>query len=57
MLAVTDQLRTEIANNQSVAAKLRSDSEKKGRSTLTGEAMRLVNAGVTSLEELKRVAG
>ncbi len=36
---------------------MRTEAEKKGRSTLTSEAMRAVVAGVTSLEELKRVVG
>jgi type II secretory ATPase GspE/PulE/Tfp pilus assembly ATPase PilB-like protein len=57
LLAVTDQLRTEIANDATIAAKLRADAEKRGRSTLGAEAIRLVNAGITSIEELKRVVG
>jgi general secretion pathway protein E len=57
ILTITDQLRTEIANNQAIAAKLRSEAEKRGRSTLTSEAMRLVNAGIIGLEEFKRVVG
>lgn len=57
LLVITDPLRTEIANNESFAAKLRSEGDKKGRSTLASEAMRLVNASITSLEELKRVVG
>ena len=35
----------------------RTKAEKKGRSTLNSEAMRAVVAGITSLEELKRVVG
>ena len=57
LLVITDHLRAEIANNESIAAKLRSQADKKGRTTMTSEAMRLVNAGITSLEELKRVVG
>ena len=57
LLVVTDHLRSEIANNQSIAATLRSEAEKKGRTTMTSEARRVVNAGLTSLEELKRVVG
>lgn len=57
LLTVTDELRTEIATNDAVAAKLRSDGEKKGRSTLATEGLRIVKAGITSLDELKRVVG
>lgn len=57
LLVVTDQLRTEIANNTAIAAKLRSEGEKRGRSSLTKEALQALNAGITSLEELKRVVG
>lgn len=57
LLVVTDQLRAEIANNEAIAAKLREEAKGKGRAPMTAEAMRLVNAGVTSLDELKRVLG
>ena len=57
LLSITDKLRTDIANDPAVAARLRSDGEKRGRSSLTTEAVRLVRAGVTSIEELKRVVG
>jgi general secretion pathway protein E len=57
LLVITDQLRTEIAKNEAIAARLRSEGETRGRSNLTSEAMRAVVAGITSLEELKRVVG
>ncbi len=57
LLSVTDKLRTEIANDPSIAARLRSDGEKRGRSSLATEAVRLVRAGMTSIEEYKRVVG
>jgi type II secretory ATPase GspE/PulE/Tfp pilus assembly ATPase PilB-like protein len=57
LLTITDQLRAEIANNTAIAARLRTEAEKKGRSGLAVEVMRLVNAGMTSIEEFKRVVG
>jgi general secretion pathway protein E len=57
ILVITDRLRTEIANNSAIASKLRSEGEKRGQTSMTTEAIRLVNAGITSLEELKRVVG
>jgi general secretion pathway protein E len=57
LMVVTDQLRTEIANNTQIASKLRSEGEKRGRSSLTREALQALNAGITSLEEVKRVVG
>jgi type II secretory ATPase GspE/PulE/Tfp pilus assembly ATPase PilB-like protein len=57
LLVVTEELRTEIANNGAIAAKLKTEDEKKGRVNLKSEAIRKVAAGLTSLEELKRVVG
>ena len=57
LLEVTEELRTEIAQNAQVADKLRNEAEAKGRSNLKSEAIIRVIAGMTSLEELKRVVG
>ena len=57
LLEVTEDLRTEIAQNAQVADKLRNEAEVKGRSNLKSEAIIRVIAGITSLEELKRVVG
>jgi general secretion pathway protein E len=57
LLQITEDLRAEIARNQSIAAKLKSEGEKQGRSNMKNEALRRVITGVTSLEELKRVVG
>ena len=57
LLVITDELRKEIANDGAISTKLRSEGEKKGRSNLKSEALRQVIAGITSLEELKRVVG
>lgn len=57
LLVITDKLRAEIAHNEQIANKLRTEGEKSGRSTMRLEAMARVVAGITSLEELKRVVG
>jgi len=57
ILVITDELRAEIAHNEQIANKLRTEGEKSGRSTMRLEAMARVVAGITSLEELKRVVG
>jgi type II secretory ATPase GspE/PulE/Tfp pilus assembly ATPase PilB-like protein len=57
LLAITEQLRAEIANNEGIVTKLRNEGEKKGRSNMRLEAMARVVVGVTSLEEFKRVVG
>jgi type II secretory ATPase GspE/PulE/Tfp pilus assembly ATPase PilB-like protein len=57
LLVVTEELRTEIAKNAQIADKLRNEAETKGRSNLRSEAIVRVIAGITSLEELKRVVG
>ncbi len=45
------------ASNAAIANKLKSEGEKQGKSNLKNEALRRVVAGITSLEELKRVVG
>jgi type II secretory ATPase GspE/PulE/Tfp pilus assembly ATPase PilB-like protein len=57
ILHITDDLRSEIAHNEQIANKLRTDGEKSGRSNMRLEAVARVAAGITSLEELKRVVG
>ena len=57
LLPVTEELRSKIAHDPAIAAKLRSEGEKRGHSNLRNEALRAVVAGVTSFEELKRVVG
>ncbi len=57
LLPVTEELRTEIAQNAQISDKLRTEGEKKGRTNLKSEAIARVIAGLTSLEELKRVVG
>jgi type II secretory ATPase GspE/PulE/Tfp pilus assembly ATPase PilB-like protein len=57
LLVVTEELRSQIAHAAAVAAKLRTEGEKRGHTNLKSEALRAVVAGVTSFEELKRVVG
>jgi type II secretory ATPase GspE/PulE/Tfp pilus assembly ATPase PilB-like protein len=57
LLVVTEELRTEIVHNGAIAAKLKSEDEQKGRVNLKSEAIRKAAAGLTSLEEVKRVVG
>jgi type II secretory ATPase GspE/PulE/Tfp pilus assembly ATPase PilB-like protein len=57
LLLITEELRAEIAQNGAIAEKLKTEGDKKGRSNLKSEALRKVIAGVTSLDEIKRVVG
>jgi type II secretory ATPase GspE/PulE/Tfp pilus assembly ATPase PilB-like protein len=57
LLMITEDLRSEIAKNSAIASKLKSEGEKQGKSNMKNEALRRVVAGLTSLEEFKRVVG
>ena len=57
LLLITEELRAEIAQNGAIAEKLKSEGDKKGRSNMKSEALRKVIAGITSLDEIKRVVG
>jgi type IV pilus assembly protein PilB len=57
LLMITEELRTELAQNGAIAEKLKREGEKKGRSNMKSEALRKVIMGVTSLDEIKRVVG
>ena len=57
LLSVSDELRVEIAQGGAISAKLRSDGEKQDRANMKNEALQAVVAGITSLEEIKRVLG
>ena len=52
-----DQLKADIANNKSLIAELRIGGMKKDWFKLKKDGLRKVTAGITSLEELKRVIG
>jgi type II secretory ATPase GspE/PulE/Tfp pilus assembly ATPase PilB-like protein len=57
ILSITDDLRKEIAHDPAVSTKLRSETEKKGRSNLRSEALKAVIAGITTFDEVKRIVG
>jgi type II secretory ATPase GspE/PulE/Tfp pilus assembly ATPase PilB-like protein len=57
ILVLTDELKSSIANNQLSVTQLKKDGDKKGRSNLYKQGLRVVVSGATSLEELKRVVG
>jgi type II secretory ATPase GspE/PulE/Tfp pilus assembly ATPase PilB-like protein len=57
LLLITEELRTEMAQNGAISEKLKTEGDKKGRSNLKSEALRKVIAGITTLDEIKRVVG
>ncbi len=57
VMVVTDRLKADIANNKSLINQLKTEGTKKDKSNLRGEALRKVTAGITTLQELKRVVG
>ena len=57
ILVLNDELKTDIANNKLSVTQLKKDGDKKGKSNLRKQGLRIVVSGMTSLEELKRVIG
>ncbi len=57
ILAVTSQLRADIADSTALVADLRTKGKRKDKAKLRREGMRKVESGMTSLKELKRVIG
>jgi general secretion pathway protein E len=57
ILVVDAQHKAEIANDESIVARLKSEESKSGRSGLRKHGMLKVLEGVTTLDELKRVVG
>jgi type II secretory ATPase GspE/PulE/Tfp pilus assembly ATPase PilB-like protein len=57
LMAITEQLKSDIANNETSIAGLRTDDDKKNKSKLRKEGLKKVTSGITSLKELKRVVG
>jgi type II secretory ATPase GspE/PulE/Tfp pilus assembly ATPase PilB-like protein len=57
LMIVDDKLKAEIAQSESLIARLRTEGSQKGVSGLRKEGLRKVVAGITSLAELKRVVG
>ena len=57
LMVVDDALRNEIARNQSLIGRLRAQESQKGLAELRKAGLKKVVAGVTSLDEIKRVVG
>jgi len=57
MLVLDDRLKAKIANNVLSLTQLRQDGDKKGKSNLWKQGLRMVVSGITSFEELRRVVG
>ena len=54
---ITDHIKADIANNKISIAELKTEGKKKDKSHMRREGLKKVAAGITSLEELKRVIG
>ncbi len=57
ILVLNDQLKSDIANNKLSVTQLKKEGDKKGKSNLRKQGLKVVISGITSLEELKRVIG
>jgi type II secretory ATPase GspE/PulE/Tfp pilus assembly ATPase PilB-like protein len=57
LLLVTDQLKADIANNKALITELKTEGTRKDRFNMRKEGLRKVSAGITTLEELKRMVG
>ena len=57
LLVISDELKANIANNEAAIAELKTEGTKKDKSHMRKEGLKKVAAGITSLEEFKRVIG
>ncbi len=57
VLVVDAEHKAEIANDESIVARLKAEESRSGRSGLRKQGLRKVLEGITSLDELKRVVG
>jgi len=57
LLSMSDRLKADMTDSQALIAELRSEGKKSDRSSLRKEGLKKVVAGITSIEELKRVIG
>jgi type II secretory ATPase GspE/PulE/Tfp pilus assembly ATPase PilB-like protein len=57
ILILNDELKADIANNKLSVTQLKKEGDKKGKSNLRKQGLKIVVSGITSLEELKRVIG
>ena len=56
-LVVDNNLKTNIANQTLSVEQLRKDGDRRGRSNLRKQGLKLVVSGITSIKELNRVVG
>jgi type II secretory ATPase GspE/PulE/Tfp pilus assembly ATPase PilB-like protein len=57
ILVLDDELKSNIANNKLSVTQLKKEGDKKGKSNLRKQGLKMVVSGITSLDELKRVVG
>jgi len=57
ILILDNKLKADISSNESLLNELRKEGDKRGRSNLQKQGLKMVVSGITSLEELKRVVG
>jgi type II secretory ATPase GspE/PulE/Tfp pilus assembly ATPase PilB-like protein len=57
IMSITDEMKADIADNKAIIDDLKNKGNKKSRTNLRKEGLKKVSAGITSLEELKRVIG
>jgi type IV pilus assembly protein PilB len=57
LLLVTDQLKADIANNKTLITELKTEGTRKDKTNMRKEGLKKVTAGMTTLEELKRMVG
>ena len=57
ILVVDDRLKARIAKKELSVETLREKGDRKGKSNLYRQGMKIAASGITSLEELKRVVG
>jgi len=57
ILALDDNLKANIANNNLLITQLREEGDKRGQSNIQKQGLRKVVMGITSFDEIKRVVG
>ena len=57
ILALDDNLKASIANNQLLITQLKEEGDKRGQSNMQKQGLRNVVMGITSLDEIKRIVG
>jgi type II secretory ATPase GspE/PulE/Tfp pilus assembly ATPase PilB-like protein len=57
LLLITDQLKADIAKSKAMITELKTEGTRKDRINMRKEGLKKVTAGITTLEELKRMVG